>query len=184
MIYPAWHARVWLPAPWGMLFFFTVLAAAATSVTVRLHSAVYRPGLPCRADAAARERAAVDPRQRCRFLSRPAARRARSSRHASGSRHLVRRRVDGGRRRVLRHRTGHHQSGVRSDPPATMMCYAPPDVVASALRIAPRVNSSDSRGTSVTNGPISQPNPKGMSRLREIDSHWTTVPSARSSRAQ
>ena len=37
MIYPAWHAREWLPAPWGMLFFFAVLAAAATSVTVRLH---------------------------------------------------------------------------------------------------------------------------------------------------
>ena len=37
MIYPAWHARVWLPAPWGMLFFFAVLAAAAASVTVRLH---------------------------------------------------------------------------------------------------------------------------------------------------
>jgi hypothetical protein len=37
MIYPAWHARVWLGPPWGMLFFFAVLAAAATSVTVRLH---------------------------------------------------------------------------------------------------------------------------------------------------
>jgi hypothetical protein len=37
MIYPAWHARVWLPAPWGMLFFFAVLAAAAMSVSVRLH---------------------------------------------------------------------------------------------------------------------------------------------------
>ncbi|MEO8259858.1 MAG: serine/threonine-protein kinase [Acidobacteriota bacterium] len=37
MIYPAWHARVWLPAPWGMLFFFAVLAAAATAVAVRLH---------------------------------------------------------------------------------------------------------------------------------------------------
>jgi hypothetical protein len=37
MIYPAWHARVWLAAPWGMRFFFAVLAAAATSMTVRLH---------------------------------------------------------------------------------------------------------------------------------------------------
>jgi serine/threonine-protein kinase len=37
MIYPAWRARVWMEAPWGMLFFFAMLAAAATSITVRLH---------------------------------------------------------------------------------------------------------------------------------------------------
>jgi hypothetical protein len=37
MVYPAWRARVWLDAPWGMLFFFAVLAAAATSISVRLH---------------------------------------------------------------------------------------------------------------------------------------------------
>jgi hypothetical protein len=50
MIYPAWRARVWLQAPWGMLFFFAVLAAAATSITVRLHlrftARVYPTELP------------------------------------------------------------------------------------------------------------------------------------------
>ena len=50
MIYPAWRARVWLAAPWGMLFFFAVLAAAATSATVRLHlrftARVYPTELP------------------------------------------------------------------------------------------------------------------------------------------
>ena len=60
MIYPAWRARVWLPAPWGMLFFFAVLAAAATSVTVRLHLRFTATGLPRGAAAAARARAAVD----------------------------------------------------------------------------------------------------------------------------
>jgi serine/threonine-protein kinase len=50
MIYPAWHARVWLAPPWGMLFFFAVLAAAATATTVRLHlrftARVYPTELP------------------------------------------------------------------------------------------------------------------------------------------
>ena len=113
MIYPAWHARVWLPAPWGMLFFFAVLAAAATSVTVRLHlrftARVYPAELPL-------QRARARPWTRwsdAGFSRGAAARRARSWRHASGSRHLVRRRVDRGRRRVLHHRTGHDESGVR-----------------------------------------------------------------------
>jgi Protein kinase domain len=50
MIYPAWRARLWLNVPWGMLFFFAVLAAAATSITVRLHlrftARVYPTELP------------------------------------------------------------------------------------------------------------------------------------------
>lgn len=37
MMYPAWRARAWLPASWGTFFFFAVLAAVATSTTVRLH---------------------------------------------------------------------------------------------------------------------------------------------------
>jgi serine/threonine protein kinase len=36
-IYPAWHVRPWLPAPWGMLFLFVVLACAATATSLRLH---------------------------------------------------------------------------------------------------------------------------------------------------
>jgi serine/threonine protein kinase len=50
LIYPAWRARVWMEAPWGMLFFFALLAAAATSITVRLHlrftARVYPTELP------------------------------------------------------------------------------------------------------------------------------------------
>jgi putative flippase GtrA len=38
-------------------------------------------------------------------------------------------------------------------------------------RAAVRVNVSDSRGMLVTNGPISQPSPMGMVRLRDTDSH-------------
>ena len=37
MIYPAWHARLWISKPWNMFFFFALLAAAATAVSVRLH---------------------------------------------------------------------------------------------------------------------------------------------------
>ena len=37
MLYPAWHARPWIPKPWGIVFFFALLAAAAVAVTVRLH---------------------------------------------------------------------------------------------------------------------------------------------------
>jgi hypothetical protein len=37
MIYPVWRAQRWLPAPWGMLFLFTVLASVAAATTLRLH---------------------------------------------------------------------------------------------------------------------------------------------------
>jgi hypothetical protein len=37
MMYPVWRAHAWVPAPWGILFFFTVLGSAATATTVRLH---------------------------------------------------------------------------------------------------------------------------------------------------
>jgi hypothetical protein len=50
MVYPAWWAREWLQPPWGTLFFFAVLAAAATSASVRLHlrftARVYPAELP------------------------------------------------------------------------------------------------------------------------------------------
>jgi serine/threonine protein kinase len=37
MIYPAWRARIWLPAPWNSLFFLAIVAAAVVTVAVRLH---------------------------------------------------------------------------------------------------------------------------------------------------
>jgi serine/threonine-protein kinase len=37
MVYPAWRARVWLPAPWNGVFFFAVVAAAVVTAVVRLH---------------------------------------------------------------------------------------------------------------------------------------------------
>jgi hypothetical protein len=37
MLYPAWLVRVFLPRPWGMLFFLALLAATATAVSFRLH---------------------------------------------------------------------------------------------------------------------------------------------------
>jgi hypothetical protein len=42
----------------------------------------------------------------------------------------------------------------------------------SARRVAAIVKFSDSRGMLVTKGPISHPNPNGMSRVSVIDSHW------------
>ena len=45
--------------------------------------------------------------------------------------------------------------------------------VARALRIVRSVNSRDSFGILVTNGPISQPSPVGMVRLNDTDSHCT-----------
>ena len=44
---------------------------------------------------------------------------------------------------------------------------------ASAARVEPMVISRDSLGMLVTKGVISQPNPAGISRVREIDSHST-----------
>ena len=44
---------------------------------------------------------------------------------------------------------------------------------ARAARVEPMVISRDSLGMLVTKGVISQPNPVGMSRVREIDSHST-----------
>ena len=116
MIYPAWRARVWLDAPWGMLFFFAVLAAAATSVTVRLHlrftARVYPGELPL-------QRARARPWTRwsdAGFSVALLLAGLGSWRRASGSRHPVRRRVDRGRRRVLHDRTGDDESGVRRHP--------------------------------------------------------------------
>ncbi len=37
MVYPAFRARVWIPKPWSLLIFFSLLAAAATAISVRLH---------------------------------------------------------------------------------------------------------------------------------------------------
>jgi len=37
MVYPAWRARVWLPAPWNAVFFFAVVAAVVVAAAVRLH---------------------------------------------------------------------------------------------------------------------------------------------------
>jgi predicted Ser/Thr protein kinase len=37
MMYPVWSVRVWLDAPWGILFVLAVLSCAATSTTLRLH---------------------------------------------------------------------------------------------------------------------------------------------------
>jgi len=37
MVYPAWRARVWLPAPWKGMFFFAVVAAAVVTAAIRLH---------------------------------------------------------------------------------------------------------------------------------------------------
>jgi hypothetical protein len=43
----------------------------------------------------------------------------------------------------------------------------------AAVRSDVNVNSSDSLGMDVTNGPINQPNPVGMLRLSDTDSHCT-----------
>ena len=37
MVYPAFRARLWIPKPWSLILFFSLLAAAATAVSVRLH---------------------------------------------------------------------------------------------------------------------------------------------------
>jgi serine/threonine protein kinase len=37
MLYPAWIVRSWLPPPWGMLFFLTLLTATAAATSLRLH---------------------------------------------------------------------------------------------------------------------------------------------------
>jgi serine/threonine protein kinase len=37
MMYPVWHVRVWLAAPWGTLFVLAMLACAASSTTLRMH---------------------------------------------------------------------------------------------------------------------------------------------------
>ena len=50
MIYPAWRVRPWIAEPWGLGFFFVVLACASAAVTLRLHllfaSRVLAPELP------------------------------------------------------------------------------------------------------------------------------------------
>ena len=37
MLYPAWHARVWLAQPWSLLFPLSVLAIVAAATSLRLH---------------------------------------------------------------------------------------------------------------------------------------------------
>jgi eukaryotic-like serine/threonine-protein kinase len=37
VLYPVWRARVWLPAPWGMLFLLSTLLFTAAAVSLRLH---------------------------------------------------------------------------------------------------------------------------------------------------
>jgi hypothetical protein len=37
MMYPAWHARSWVPPPWGTLFLLATLTCAVASTTLRLH---------------------------------------------------------------------------------------------------------------------------------------------------
>jgi hypothetical protein len=47
ILYPVWRAHVWLPSPWGMLFFFAVLACVAGATALRLHlwfTAHFYPG--------------------------------------------------------------------------------------------------------------------------------------------
>ena len=51
-------------------------------------------------------------------------------------------------------------------------------------RMLPSVNSSDSLGMLVTNGPTIHPRPAGIARLNDTDSHCTYVPSARPSSEQ
>src|SRR5687767_10637141 len=54
----------------------------------------------------------------------------------------------------------------------------------STVRVVWSVNSSDSRGRLVTNGPTTQPRPKGMSRVSDTDSHSRYTPPSRSSKRQ
>jgi hypothetical protein len=37
LLYPAWFARGWLPAPWNSAFLLGILAAAAAGASLRLH---------------------------------------------------------------------------------------------------------------------------------------------------
>ena len=37
VLYPVWRVRVWLPAPWGMLFLLSTLLCTAAAVSLRLH---------------------------------------------------------------------------------------------------------------------------------------------------
>ena len=37
LLYPAWFARGWLPAPWSSVFLLGLLAAAAAGASLRLH---------------------------------------------------------------------------------------------------------------------------------------------------
>lgn len=49
LLYPAWHARVWLPVPWNMWFLLAVLAAVAAAMSLRMHvwfvALTFRPQL-------------------------------------------------------------------------------------------------------------------------------------------
>ena len=51
----------------------------------------------------------------------------------------------------------------------------------SALQMARNVNSSDSRGTLSTNGPIAHPSPRGIDRVSDTDSICIYSPPSRSS---
>ena len=37
MVFASWHARRWLPAPWGMAMLLAVLSCAAVGTTLRMH---------------------------------------------------------------------------------------------------------------------------------------------------
>jgi hypothetical protein len=37
MVYPAWHVRGWMPAPWGMLALFAVVGSGAAATILRLN---------------------------------------------------------------------------------------------------------------------------------------------------
>src|SRR6266568_5778048 len=70
-----------------------------------------------------------------------------------------------------RYTSCHATPGTRRGPAGTprhfFRCFC------TAFRVAVNVNISDSRGMLLTKGPTSQPNPTGMSRVSETDSHCT-----------
>ncbi len=61
-------------------------------------------------------------------------------------------------------------SAPRLTPPARY--FVPAGRPASTLRVVSNVKVSDSRGMLVTNGPTTQPSPKGIPRVSDTASHW------------
>ena len=62
---------------------------------------------------------------------------------------------------------------LQGDGKEALQVTSPYRRLASALRVASSVNVSDSRGTLVTNGPMSHSKRNGMLRVKEIASHCT-----------